>query len=152
MPLDHDEVGEKPAAPKALVRTIDRDHEKQSGTALLRQLYNFISTEFEIAVRLARGGNLKQISDELAVSVWTVRTRLHHVFDKTETHRQSRTGPTPARRNPVTTRVAATVNLATKLLLACHFRTEDTRPTMPGTPRTCIRQPADRHLGFDRLG
>jgi hypothetical protein len=65
MPLDHDDAGAKPAAPRALVRIIDRDHEKQSGTALLRQLYNFTSTEFEIAVRLARGEDLKQISDEL---------------------------------------------------------------------------------------
>jgi DNA-binding NarL/FixJ family response regulator len=89
MPLDHDEAGEKPAAPKALVRIIDRDHEKQSGTALLRQLDNFTSTEFEIAVRLAPGEDLKQISDELTVSVWTVRTHLHHVFDNTDTHRQA---------------------------------------------------------------
>jgi DNA-binding NarL/FixJ family response regulator len=89
MPLDHDEAGEKPAAPKALVRIIHRDHEKQSGTALLRQLYNFTSTEFEIAVRLACGKDLRQISDQLTVSVWTGRTHLHHVFNKTDTHRQA---------------------------------------------------------------
>lgn len=31
----------------------------------------------------------KQISDELSVSLATVRTHLQHVFDKTETHRQA---------------------------------------------------------------
>jgi len=50
----------------------------------LQQLYGITSTEFEIAVRLARGEDLKQISDKLTVSVWTVRTHVHHVFDKTD--------------------------------------------------------------------
>ena len=89
MPLDQDGVGEKPAAPKAFVPIIDRSHEIPSGTALLRQLCNFTSTEFEIAVRLARGRAPQAYSGELTVSGWTVRAHLHHVSDKTETHRQA---------------------------------------------------------------
>ena len=89
MPLDRAEAGETPAGPRALVQIVDREHEKQPATTLLRQLYNFTNTESEIAVRLANGEDLKQISDELAVSLWTVRTHLQHVFDKTDTHRQA---------------------------------------------------------------
>ena len=36
-----------------------------------------------------RGADLKQVSEELSVSVDTVRTHLKHVFDKTGTHRQA---------------------------------------------------------------
>src|SRR6476660_4557144 len=60
MPLDRAEAGETPAGPRALLQIIDREHEKQPATALLRQVYNFTNTESEIAVRLTRGDDLKQ--------------------------------------------------------------------------------------------
>ncbi len=73
----------------ALVLVIDPEHENQPAPALLRQLYNLTNTEAEIALRLTRGDDLKQISDELSVSPWTVRTHLQHLFAKTDTHRQA---------------------------------------------------------------
>ena len=73
----------------ALVLVIDPEHENRPAPALLRQLYNFTNTEAEIALRLTRGDDLKQISDELSVSPWTVRTHLQHLFVKTDTHRQA---------------------------------------------------------------
>ena len=68
---------------------IDPEHENLPAPGLLRQLYNFTNTEAEIALRLTRGDDLKQISDELSVSPWTVRTHLQHLFVKTDTHRQA---------------------------------------------------------------
>ena len=73
----------------ALVLVIDPEHENPPAPRLLRQLYNLTNTEAEIAVRLTRGDDLKQISDELSVSPWTVRTHLKHLFVKTDTHRQA---------------------------------------------------------------
>lgn len=73
----------------ALVLVIDPEHENRPGPGLLRQLYNLTNTEAEIALRLTRGDDLKQISDELSVSPWTVRTHLQHLFVKTDTHRQA---------------------------------------------------------------
>jgi DNA-binding CsgD family transcriptional regulator len=58
-------------------------------TAVLRQLYGFTNTESEIALRLAHGADLRRISDELSISLTTVRTHLQHAFDKTNTHRQA---------------------------------------------------------------
>jgi len=72
-------------------------------TAVLRQLYGFTNTESEIALRLAHGADLRRISDELSISLITVRTHLQHAFDKTHTP-PSRTCPTTARRKPVTIR------------------------------------------------
>ena len=63
---------------------------------LLRRLYGLTNTEAQVALCIVRGADLKQISDELLVSLPTVRTHLQHVFDKTDTHPPSRTRPTPA--------------------------------------------------------
>jgi DNA-binding CsgD family transcriptional regulator len=35
------------------------------------------------------GADLNHISEELSISLPTVRTHLQHVFDKTDTHRQA---------------------------------------------------------------
>jgi DNA-binding CsgD family transcriptional regulator len=42
-----------------------------------------------VALRVARGCGLAPISDELSLSVSTVKTHLQHVFEKTGTHRQA---------------------------------------------------------------
>jgi FixJ family two-component response regulator len=36
-----------------------------------------------------QSGGLKPISADLALSMATVKTHLHHIFDKTDTHRQA---------------------------------------------------------------
>lgn len=48
-----------------------------------------LEAEAQVALHVMHGANLKQIAQELSVSVTTVRTHLQHVFDKTDTHRQA---------------------------------------------------------------
>ena len=83
---------------------IDPEHEPEPAAALLRRLYGLTNTEAEVALRIVRGADLKQISDELSVSVTTVRTHLQHIFDKTDTHRQAELVRYSAHPKPVNTR------------------------------------------------
>lgn len=89
LPLHGSTTGEPLNDATALVLIIDPEQENQAAPALLRQLYKLTNTEAEIAVRLTRGDDLKEISDELSVSLTTVRTHLQHLFEKTNTHRQA---------------------------------------------------------------
>ncbi len=73
----------------ALMLIIDPEHKPDAPVELLRRLYGLTNTEAQVAVRIGRGADLKQISDELVVSSTTVRTHLQHIFDKTDTHRQA---------------------------------------------------------------
>jgi DNA-binding CsgD family transcriptional regulator/PAS domain-containing protein len=75
--------------PMALVLVIDPDDEPEPAVSLLRRLYGLTKTEAEVALRVMRGTDLKQIAEELSISYGTVRTHLQHVFDKTDTHRQA---------------------------------------------------------------
>jgi DNA-binding CsgD family transcriptional regulator len=75
--------------PMALVLIVDPEDEPEPTTALLRRLYHLTNAEAEVALHVMRGADLKQISEELSISLLTVRTHLHHVFDKTDTHRQA---------------------------------------------------------------
>jgi DNA-binding CsgD family transcriptional regulator len=56
---------------------------------MLRNLYGLTNSEADIALRVANGQGLAPISDDLSVSIATVKTHLQHVFDKTDTHRQA---------------------------------------------------------------
>jgi DNA-binding NarL/FixJ family response regulator len=38
---------------------------------------------------MLRGSGLKPIAADLALSMATVKTHLHHIFNKTDTHRQA---------------------------------------------------------------
>ena len=38
---------------------------------------------------MMHGADMKELSEQLSVSLPTVRTHLQHVFDKTDTHRQT---------------------------------------------------------------
>lgn len=76
-------------APMALVLIIDPADNPEPRAALLRRLYRLTKAETEVVMRMMNGSDLKQISEELSVSLTTVRTHLRHVFDKTDTHRQS---------------------------------------------------------------
>jgi DNA-binding CsgD family transcriptional regulator len=75
--------------PMAVVMVIDPEDERVPAVALLRRLYRLTEAEAEIALHVMRGADLKQVSEELSVSLTTVRTHLQHVFDKTDTHRQA---------------------------------------------------------------
>jgi len=73
----------------ALVLIIDPEDEPEPAAALLRRLYHLTEAEAEVALHVMHGADLKQISEELSISLTTVRTHLQHVFDKTDTHRQA---------------------------------------------------------------
>lgn len=75
--------------PRALVVIVDPDHRPQPPKDMLRNLYGLTNGEADIALRVADGQGLAPISDELSVSIATVKTHLQHVFDKTDTHRQA---------------------------------------------------------------
>jgi DNA-binding CsgD family transcriptional regulator/PAS domain-containing protein len=75
--------------PMALVVVIDPEDEPVPAAALLRRLYRLTRTEAEVALHIMHGADLRQISEELSISLTTVRTHLQHVFDKTDTHRQA---------------------------------------------------------------
>jgi DNA-binding CsgD family transcriptional regulator len=89
LPLHQGGIGEASTDARTLVVIIDPEREHESAAALLRRLHGLTNAEAQVAIRLMRGANLKQISDELSVSLTTVRTHLQHVFDKTDTHRQA---------------------------------------------------------------
>jgi len=82
------DADEPPSQPMVLVLIIDPDDEPEPAAALLRRIYGLTNAEAEIALRITHGADPKQISDELSVSLTTVRTHLQHVFDETDTRRQ----------------------------------------------------------------
>jgi DNA-binding CsgD family transcriptional regulator len=75
--------------PAAMIVMIDPELEQRPPVPLLRRLYRLTQTEAEVAVRIARGADVRHIAEELCVSVPTVRTHLQHLYDKTNTHRQA---------------------------------------------------------------
>ena len=89
LPLHHTSTDEISNNARALVLIIDPDQEPEPAAGLLRRLYDLTTTEADVALRIARGTDLKEISDELSVSITTVRKHLQHVFEKTDTHRQA---------------------------------------------------------------
>jgi DNA-binding CsgD family transcriptional regulator len=68
---------------------VDPELNVEPPAALLRRLYGLTTAEADVAVRVATGAELKQISAELGVSIATVRKHLQHLFEKTDTHRQA---------------------------------------------------------------
>lgn len=90
MPLyEADPAADSAPHSKALITITDPEREPASHAASLFRHYGLTKAEIEIAERVARGCSPKQISEELCVSIDTVRTHLRHVFGKTDTHRQS---------------------------------------------------------------
>jgi DNA-binding CsgD family transcriptional regulator len=75
--------------PSALIVIVDPDHRPQPPKDMLRNLYGLTKGEADIALRVADGQGLAPISEDLCVSIATVKTHLQHVFDKTDTHRQA---------------------------------------------------------------
>ncbi len=75
--------------PMALVLIIDPEDQPEPAASLLRRLYHLTRAEADVALRVLHGADLREISEQLSVSLPTVRTHLQHVFDKTNTHRQA---------------------------------------------------------------
>jgi DNA-binding CsgD family transcriptional regulator len=72
----------------ALVLIIDPEDEPDRPQCVAAALPPH-EAEAEVALRVMHGADLKQMSEELSVSLSTIRTHLHHIFDKTDTHRQA---------------------------------------------------------------
>jgi DNA-binding CsgD family transcriptional regulator len=80
---------EDPSAARALVMIIDPEQDVEPPKMLMRRLFGLTNAEAEVALRVVRGDGLKPISEDLALSTTTIKTHLHHIFDKTDTHRQA---------------------------------------------------------------
>jgi DNA-binding CsgD family transcriptional regulator len=80
---------ENASAARALVMIIDPEYESEPPKMLLRRLFGLTSGEADVALRMLRGDGLKPIAADLALSMATVKTHLHHIFNKTDTHRQA---------------------------------------------------------------
>lgn len=66
--------------PEAQVETVEE---------VTRRAFALTAGEATMAALLVKGKTVKEISDELHISVATARTHLKHIFAKTGTHRQS---------------------------------------------------------------
>ncbi len=73
----------------AMVLIIDPDRETPPAADLLRDLYGLSRAETAVACRALHGLGVPAISEELHLSVTTVRTHLRAIFAKTGTHRQA---------------------------------------------------------------
>ena len=89
LPSHRRDADEPHSRQMAVVLVIDPDDEPEPTTTLLRRLYHLTRAEADVALRVVHGADLREISDQLSVSLPTVRTHLQHVFDKTDTHRQA---------------------------------------------------------------
>ena len=73
---------------KALVLISDPESKNAGTFNQIQQYFNLTPAEARIAEQLAQGMDLNSISEELRISITTVRTHLHSVFHKTNTSRQ----------------------------------------------------------------
>jgi DNA-binding CsgD family transcriptional regulator/PAS domain-containing protein len=89
LPLEPGHVDARANRKTALVLVVDAESETVPPAMLLQRLYRLTRSEAEVALQIARGADLVQISDRLSISLATVRTHLQHVFEKTGTHRQA---------------------------------------------------------------
>ncbi|MCP3728067.1 helix-turn-helix transcriptional regulator [Paraburkholderia sp. CNPSo 3272] len=79
-------VSRKPAA---LILVVDPERVPDSAERRLRTLYNLTRIEARVACEIHKGASLDAVAESLNVQQSTVRTHLHHIFQKTEARRQS---------------------------------------------------------------
>jgi DNA-binding CsgD family transcriptional regulator len=77
------------APTRVLVMIIDPELEPEPPKMLIRRLFGLTNAEADVALRVMRGDGLKPISEDMALSIATIKTHVHHIFDKTDTHRQA---------------------------------------------------------------
>lgn len=75
--------------PAAIVFIADPDSATAGRQEQLRALFGLTPMEAAVALRIAEGAGLKAAADHLGIAVTTARTHLQHVFEKTDTRRQS---------------------------------------------------------------
>ncbi len=72
----------------AAIFVADPDAQVDRSPERLRRLYGFTPVEAEVASRIAKGMRLTDISEDLGITIHTVRGHLKQLFAKTDTHRQ----------------------------------------------------------------
>lgn len=65
------------------------DQEPASTGLLLQEEFHLTPAEAAVAVQLSQGLSLKQTAGKLNISIWTARSHLRAIFQKTGTHRQA---------------------------------------------------------------
>ena len=68
---------------------INPEQEPEPPKVLIRRLFGLTNAEADVALRVLRGDDITPISADLALSIATIKTHLHHIFDKTDIHRQA---------------------------------------------------------------
>jgi DNA-binding CsgD family transcriptional regulator len=86
-------TAEDPSEARVLVMIIDPAQVAEPPKILIRRLFGLSNAEADVALRVVRGDGLKPISADLALSIATIKTHMHHIFDKTDTHRQAELRP-----------------------------------------------------------
>jgi DNA-binding CsgD family transcriptional regulator len=75
--------------PRALLLVSDPANQATAPPHTLARFYGLTRAEARVACILASGSSLAEASQQLGISVGTVRTHLRHLFEKTQTHRQA---------------------------------------------------------------
>lgn len=84
LPPDHEAL-----APQQRALILLRDPERVCASVrALQQLFDLTPAEAGVAQALSGGGSLDQVAQALLISLNTVKTHLHRIFDKTATSRQ----------------------------------------------------------------
>lgn len=73
----------------AMVLVIDPERKPADSAQRLASLYKLTPAETQVAREIAKGEGLPGVANRLGVLLSTVRTHLHHVFEKTATTRQA---------------------------------------------------------------
>ena len=89
MPLRTKTLRLSKAAPVVAVFISDPDCKPMSDGEVYSQLYGLTPAEARLAHILYRGESLKEASDQLGVTLGTLRSQLKSIFGKTHTNRQS---------------------------------------------------------------
>lgn len=75
--------------PAAMILIVDPEQVPHSPEQRLRTLYNLTAAEARVACEIHKGTSLNAIAELLNVQTSTVRTHLHHIFEKTGARRQA---------------------------------------------------------------
>ena len=78
-----------PSHPRAVVLIKDPSDPDRANAELLVDLFGLTRRESEVALAVVAGHGLRAAAQQLGIALTTARTHLQHVFDKTQTRRQS---------------------------------------------------------------
>lgn len=74
---------------KIIIVLYDPEFSPLPNSSFLERAFQFTDQERNIAILLAKGMDLKEVAENLKISLHTVRTHLKHIYSKTNTSRQA---------------------------------------------------------------